>query len=775
MFTRPAPLEGARTRDAFVVNDAVDSDSFTEDRVADDSMWLAIARDAYTSGREWFDTSVRRQVERALAHYRNQHAPGSKYHSELYSKRSRTFRPKPRSMVRRTEAAVAIAFFSTQDLVHVGAVNEGVPEQREAAEVHHHLLNYRLENTLPWYQTLIGGAQDAAVTGVVISKQYWHFETQDEDVINVYEDEETGEQSFEYGVAQKITKDEPRVDLIPIENLILDPGADWRDPVNSSPYCIELCPMYVWEIREKAKKINPRTGRPWYRSVAKEFLAAAIANDWDSIRKMREGGERVDKYAKISHINQYTIVWVRKVIARMEGRDWCFDCLGSEILLSDPEPIEDVFPHLEGRERPYKMGTMTIEAHKMYPNSTINIVEGMTEEINDLANLRMDNVKMALNKRTYIKRGAGVDIVTLLRNIPGSAVMMNNPATDVKESQPMDVTGSSYQEQDRLNLEFDEVAGHFSGSSISSNRKLSETVGGMSMLSADANQVKEYEVRTLSETWVEGVMRQLVKMEAYYESDETILEVVAAKTNMDLDRVMEVIKMPVSTRVEVGFSATNPQNRVSRMMYALDVIGKYRQDMLQQLDINEVWKEVFGALGYRDGARFLPSITGKEDPRVQQLMEQVQQLTQMLESRQAEKQMEIEGRIQVAEIGAMSRLQGTQLQLGVAAELGRMKMEIEAAKVELSKIDRQLAMEQTDVKRRELHMAREALSHEIQNQDREFLLKIQQAAQAAQQPQQPGGRSSAPKRRSTGGGTAGVIQRDNYGMIPGKADGVNPP
>lgn len=756
-----SPLEGTRADSEIEAHDP-------------DAFWLSRARDAYTSGRDWFDTSIRRQVERNLAHYRNQHAPGSKYHTDFYAKKSRTFRPKARGLVRRTEAAVAVAFFSTQDLVNVSAVNDSSEEQRDAAEVHNSLLNYRLENTIPWFHVLIGGAQDACVTGVVISKQYWHYEDTTEEVVNVFE-EADGTNTFEMG-ERRITKhDQPRVDLIAIENLILDPAADWRDPINSSPYLIELVPTYVWEIEQKTRQINPRTGRPFYRSIERKFIAAAIHQDWDSIRRMREGGERIDKYDSVRHINQYQIVWVRKTIVREDGKDWCYDTLGAEVLLSDPEPIEDQFPHLEGRRRPYEMGTMAIESHKMYSMAPLGIVDGMIEEINDLANLRLDNVKLALNSRNFVKRGAGVDLVTLLRNVPGSAVLMQNPKTDVVETRPPDVTASSFNEQDRLNVEFDELAGHFSGSSVNSNRKLQETVGGMNMLASDANQVKEYEVRTFTETWVERVMRQIVQMEAYYESDETLLEIVAARAKLPLERVVQVLRSPVHTRCNVGLGATNPQQRVQRLMFAIQSIGRFREDWVAKLDVAEIMKEVFGALGYRDGARFAPSDESEQDPRVAQLEQMVAQLQQLLEG----KQMEIEGRIEVANIGAQARLATTQMQVGLAAQLGELKYRLDEKRIELEMFDRQLAVEQSDVKRRELHLQREALSHEIQEDDRQFLLQLQQAAEQMRQQadqvevrESKGGDGSSSKSIK---GPAGVIARDQHGMIPGKSDGVNPP
>jgi hypothetical protein len=70
-----------------------------------------------------------------------------------------------------------------------------------------------------------------------------------------------------------------------------------------------------------------------------------------------------------------------------------------------------------------------------------------------------------LNKRYKVKRNAQVDVEALTRNVPGGS-QMNDPEKDVIEMPTIDVTGSSYQEQDRLNVDFDELTGNFSQSSV---------------------------------------------------------------------------------------------------------------------------------------------------------------------------------------------------------------------------------------------------------------------------------------------------------------------
>src|SRR3546814_13051417 len=71
--------------------------------------------------------------------------------------------------------------------------------------------------------------------------------------------------------------------------------------------------------------------------------------------------------------------------------------------------------------------------------------------------------------------------------------------------------------------------------------------------------------------------------------------------------------------------------------------------MLKIVNLHEVFTEVFGKLGYRDGERF---INLGENPEIQQLQMIIQELEGQLDGRR----METEARVKVAEIGAKAKL-----------------------------------------------------------------------------------------------------------------------
>jgi len=716
---------------------------------------ITLSRDAYESSKTWFDTSVREQQERNLRAFNNQHPPGSKYHSEQFRKKSKIFRPKTRGFIRKQQAAAAVAFFSTSDVLHCSAFNDKDQAGRAAAELHMALANLRFEQKeLYWYQTVIGAMTDAATTGVVCSKQDWKFKEREDLIEETYD--VGGYEQTQYVREATMLEDRPDVKLVPLENMRFDPACDWRDPVNTSPYVIEQEPMYIDEVMEMQQRVNPNTGRPYFRAVERGMLAAAIHQDWDSIRKAREG-DRLDKYDNDTEVRAHQSVWVHHHIMRMAGKDWCWSTLGTEILLADLQPIEEKI--LTGK-RPYVWGNCNIEPHKHYPAGTPELIDGLQEETNDLANLRLDNVKLALNKRYYAKRGAGIDIRSLVRNVSGSVTMMNNPEADVKTVETRDVTGSSYEEQDRLNLDMDDLLGDFGGGTVAANRKLSETVGGMELMGQEANQIKEFSIRNFAETWYEPVCRQIIELEAVYETDEALLIIGADRAGLNsVEEALQVIGEPIRVKVNVGFDATNPQKRIGKLVLGMDTIFKYAPQLGQELDAGEFTSEVMGVLGYRDGVRFFPSLgDDQQDPRLAQAMKVIEQLQQVIQMKQVEQQGKLTG-IQMQEEGKNAR---DQMKWEAQFIMQQYKDNFEAGMVamknRLEELDRMISIEQTDIKRREYYLQREALSHEIQEADRRYQLELQGKSLPE------GGAKDLP-----GDDRAGVITRDRYGSIPGMA------
>lgn len=594
---------------------------------------LQIARDAYSSSTTYLDANYRKKWEDAIHMFHSEHPQDSKYKTEAYKHRSKLFRPKTRGMVRKNEAAAAQAFFSNVDVVSTDAVDESNKEQIVSAAVMKELLNYRLQKTIPWFQIITGGVQDAMTVGVVCSFQHWKYQTKKiKRKVPVLDEfgspiaDENGQPLTTDEVETKVIKDEPCVEILPVENLRIDPAADWMDPVNSSPYVIRLMPMYVGDIKRRMKEVDEKTGEPKWKTLDDGQIRSSMEENYDSTRQVREG-KREDSKDNRTPVGDFEIAWVRQYFVREDGEEFVFYTLGSEHLLSEARPLEEVYFH---GERPISMGCAVIETHKIYSDSPTMLGENLQREANEVVNQRLDNVKLVLNKRYFAKRGAQIDLKSLVRNVPASITLMNDPRGDVVPIDYQDVTSSSYQEQDRINADYDDVLGNFSSGSVQTNRKLNETVGGMSMLSNTASQMTEYTLRTITETWIERVLRQLVKLEQFYETDQVILAIAADRAKIfqkyGVNEVTDdLLKQELTLTVNVGMGATDPIMKLNRFVGAVKTYAELAALQPPGLDIRETGKEVFGLAGYRDGRRFLEE---EEDPKMQAVIQQAQAMIQ---------------------------------------------------------------------------------------------------------------------------------------------------
>jgi hypothetical protein len=604
-----------------------------------DQYWVNLARDAYTGSTTWFDTNVRSRIINDIRQFQGEHPSGSPYLTDSYRLRSKLFRPKTRAAIRKGEAEAVAAYFASEDVANVRPVDDNDPMEVAAAKFHKALLQYRLSRPapagLPWFLTLAGGVQDALAVGVVCSYQDWKI-------------------NHAKGL------DRPDVTLLPPENYRFHPAADWRDVVNTSPYFVILWPMYVKDVRAKMDKPpRPKEEGEGEMPEAREDEAAespveaedeaAKAKVWryypdsqiksagmpvDTIRQAREKGTDSKESQSIS---DFDIVWVHQNFMEIDGVDVCFYTLGTEHLLSDPVPVTDKYP----QGRPVVVGFSIVEAHKAYKPSVATLTRDTQTEINHVANLRIDATKIGLRPPMLVKRGGQVDLRALTRRGQGTTILVQN-TEDVKPMMQDTATVASYPEQDRLNLDFDDIAGAFSGSSVASNRKLNETVGGMNLLSSNANAVSEYQLRTINETWVEQVLRQLIMLEQHYETDPVVLRHAAKQAGIELPEGVginqiisdEFMRKDVILNVSIGTGSANPQTQLERFSFGLNTAAAVLGPQFpQKINADEIIKELFGKLGYKDGARFFKMNEEGEDPRLAQAMEMVQQLQAALDAK----------------------------------------------------------------------------------------------------------------------------------------------
>lgn len=631
--------------------------------------YLQLARDAYASSTSYFDTNFKKKIEYGIRAFQNEHAPGSKYLSEEYKGRSKIFRPKTRSIIRKNEAAANIALFSNQDVIVVGAEDPDNPYAVAGADLMKAVMNYRLNKTIPWFRVAMGALQDAQTVGACCSYNHWEYK-----------------QKTDKDGMRRVLKDQPCIKLRPIENLRFDGAADWLDPVGTSPYWIDIIPMYVCDVKAMMRTEDPKTGSKW-KSYDDDVIKKASPEMIDTTRRLRSTGQ-VDPFEEDHPISDHDIVWVMKVFMREGNEDWCYYTLGNEELLTDPKPLEEVYFH---GQRPYTFGCFIIETHKVLPDGVAQVTRSLQQETNEIANQRLDNVKLVLNKRWFVARGRQVDVGSLTRNVPGGVTLMNDPNLDVKESNWVDVTSSSYVEQDRLNADFDDLAGNFSASTKVANNAVNDTLGGSRMANQAASMMTEYGLRTWIETWVEPTLRQVMLLEQYYETNETVFALCGKKAQLWPKYRIGVVndsllEQELTLTVNVGQGATDPQARMQKFIGATTAAIGFVQQAPPGFNVQEAIKEVYSYAGFRDGTRFW---NGQEDPRLAKSMQIIQQLQGQLQG----KQMEIQANAQIEQMKAQSneRIKGAEIQVNAQRIQGDLQIRqaeiaVQQAELELEKL-----------------------------------------------------------------------------------------
>lgn len=641
--------------------------------------YLALAKEAFDTSTTYLEANYRPDWEYSLKAFRGEHTAGSKYLSEEYKSRSRLFSPKTRSIIRKNEAAAMQAAFSNREMVSCEPQNPEDIMSVASAEAMKEVMQYRLTKTIPTYEIYLGGVQDAQTTGVVCSYQYWEYEQ------------------------GKKKKDKPCIELRPVENLRFDAGASWLDPVGTSPYFCDIVPMYVCDVKAMMGKEDPKTKQPKWKTFEDSVILQATPDAMDGIRRARLGNKQDPQTEKTS-IKNFDIVWVLRWFMRNDqNEDMVYYTLGTQEVLSDPVPIDEVYFH---GVRPYVIGYAILETHKAIKTSMPTLVKPIQIESTDIRNQRLDNVKFVLNKRWLVARGRQVDVQSLVRNVPGGVTLTTDPKNDVQESNWPDVTSSAFVEHDRLNAEFDDLAGNFSPSTKVANNAINDTLGGSKMAAAGAGLMTEYLLHTVNVTWWEKVLRQVALLEQYYETDEIVLAVCAQKAKLfprfGLSRITDEMLMNECT-VNVDMAMGDPGQRLQKFMMAVKLAIELRANPVPGLNINESTKEIFSNAGYRDGGRFFDA---KIDPQVQKLMQMVQQLQGQLQG----KQMEIQ-----------AGMQETQLKIASDEKIKGAALQIDQARISG---DLQIRQAELVVEQQKLELEKLKLQIEAQGQDKELSLKV---------------------------------------------------
>lgn len=572
--------------------------------------------------------------------------------------------------------------FSTEDVVSVTAERSSDKLQATTARFLHEALNYRLDRSNrwagpSWFLTAIGARQDAQITGICVSKQYWEYE---ERLVPTYVDvtsermaldatgapmidlltgqpvmEEFTEEQIEDQI--EVVRDRLMITLFPPEHAMIDRTGDWRDPIQEGGTFIASYPMRLDDVEDIINQQSDRNkmgGRAWRSDIDVSKLRQARterSQQAASVRRAR--GDGIDRFDSAFNGKDNEVVWLYECFYRKDGEDWHFWMLGEDTLLSDPCPTIESYPEQKG-DRPYVRGLGALETHKTHPMAPVESWQQAQIEINDVTNLALDAMKMAISPITKIKRGRGVDLKQVQNRGPDAAVMVQD-LDDVSFDRAPDPSGNAQQYINVLSNDFDELAGVFSNGSVQSNRMLNETVGGMQLLSNSASALTEFDLRVWVETWTEPCLAQCLNCIMRYESDEVVIAVAGERAGLienivagqgkaqgkgldpqkeQAEAEEETFEPPVtisdvldnldnaqvSIRVNVGIGALDSNQRMQKFMTGMKATMELMpalQDQGIDLNASAIIQEAWGLAGYKDADRFF--VKGKDKKKAHRL------------------------------------------------------------------------------------------------------------------------------------------------------------
>lgn len=647
-----------------------------------DAELLSFLGEAKRLSRTYQQMAVMGDWERSQSAYRSEHGQGSKYTKDQYKNRAKYFKPKTRAAVRKNLTATANALFSSSDVMSCEAENDGDQKQRANAALIKEVINARFNSKarrsgVPWFQIALGARLDTQIMGVCCSKQTWRYRcitkkvpSQEEQPIVIdgvpLLDPDAGEPMMQVvdteTEVRDVIEDHPLITLIPAEMVLLDPSTPWIDPAQTSPTLIVQWPMHIDDVKSMMKD-DEKNPTPW-RTVTDEALQGAFYSETEimGLKSAREGSTpKVNRQTSQFGGNRNEIVEVWECFFRRDDVDYHCWSLKQNALLSDAVPVDEVYPAHRG-SRPYVVGSDQLESHVLYPESHVASWRQSQDEINDFSNLRMDATRQSVFPTAKVKAGKNIDYKAVQRR-DGQGIILVREQDDVMWDRPPGPPSSVYQEVNLLSNDFDEIAGIFSQNSVQSNRQLNETVGGMQLISANANATSEFDLRCFITTWAEPVLSQIVFLEQYYEDDATLLAVSGEKAKLfekfGLDQITdELLESQVQMTINVGIGASDPMQQLAKFRTVIQMAMPMLQLAMQQgkaeMNFEEIFAEIFGKAGYRNGAdRFIKltqegqqQIPPEKVQEMMKAMQQLQQENQQLKQGAQGKQMEVAAKAQ---------------------------------------------------------------------------------------------------------------------------------
>jgi hypothetical protein len=185
------------------------------------------------------------------------------------------------------------------------------------------------------------------------------------------------------------------------------------------------------------------------------------------------------------------------------------------VLKIEDNPFQGLLPFIMARYIPVQ--------HELYGIGVPEVSENLQEELNSVRNQRMDNVNLIINRMWIANKYADIDFDNMV-SYPGN-VILSNDINAIKPLVTLDVTKSSYQEEEVIKKDMDMATGEFAyGRGEPPQRR--ETATGIVRLQQATNIRFDTIVKMLEFTVLRAIAKMFIWLDYHFMPPEEFARIV---------------------------------------------------------------------------------------------------------------------------------------------------------------------------------------------------------------------------------------------------------
>ncbi|KKL21522.1 hypothetical protein LCGC14_2444620, partial [marine sediment metagenome] len=312
---------------------------------------------------------------------------------------------------------------------------------------------------------------------------------------------------------KQTVKDEPFVNLIPREHMLLDPRMTWINPYGQ--FVIHDDFMTYQELIAAAE-VDPLIDLD-----AVEF--ASQDQYQNPVTTQRMHGVTPVAFDDADRAN----IPVRRYWYLVGAKWWVAWIYNNARVIRKPQAN----PNAHGKP-PYVIGFLHPESHTGLAESILNTNKDTFISLNGIKNQRFDNMALILNKHAIVRSDANADIASLMNRRPGGVTSVDGDVrTAIGWDEVPDVAASGYLEEDRLERDLDEATGL--PDLKKGIREQQDELATQSLIKNEAaNKKGSVNTQVMKVTFYIPIIEMLIALGRQHETDDKVMAIVGARMGL---------------------------------------------------------------------------------------------------------------------------------------------------------------------------------------------------------------------------------------------------